>query len=1114
MTAPIRFVPRDEEARRRIRESLDETLFVEAGAGTGKTTSLVERIVALVSTGTTTLDKIVAITFTRAAAAELRDRVRESLELAATGTDLSEAEATRCRQGITDLDQASIQTIDGFATSLLREKPLEAGLPPSFDVHDQISADLSFEETWSRWLDGAFEDPDLADALSVAFSLGMTTTHLRDLAKRLHESYDRVVGPALNDVPMPQPGSIALLEDRRADLERLCGFSQKREDDKLYIRVQEVLQHLNKTGDTNDDPAAGYRWLNRLPSLRVSRTGRQTDWDDDPDSGENACIAVRKTLEDANADVESDLTTARSWALDEVLRALTSFVAEYAEERKRRGVAEFHDLLVWARDLLRDDIEVRDHFRDRFTHILIDEVQDTDPIQTEIALFLAEEASAATPDEDRPRQWDAVRPEPGKLFVVGDQKQSIYRFRGADVRQMARFQAHLDTEPVRLVQNFRSQRPVLDWVNFLFERMMEGEEQADYHAVAHIWEASTGHALSPRVWSMGDDTGGTHINPVRWDEARNIAALLADIARGDWQVLNEEQSKPGENEVYRKAALSDVCILMPRRTGLPALEVALEDAGVPYRLEGASLVFASQEVNDIVNCMRAIDDPSNQVATVAALRTPAFACSDEDLLRHSLKGGGFDYLTPEGAPDGHVADSLKELLRFHGERLWASPASLIDRFIRKRLLMATAVDDDRMREQWRRYRFMVEQARAFFGAGGESLRAFLQWIDRQREEGARVSEAPAPEGDEDAVKVMTVHSAKGLEFPIVVLTGLNGQPRFRAGEVLFPDDRAGLEARVGSGDSEFKTPGYGELFKKEKALSEQEAVRLLYVATTRARDHLVVSVYRTGKDGASAAAQIATILEDRPALWEPLPGFLQTPAPETAAGEGELDIAKHSLEERDRWEKERAETIARRGKPVSIAATRIASIAKEEAAGDEPWRRGRAGTSIGRAVHAVLQTIDLESGALTRETAQAQASAEGIPKESTNIEKLVDTARTNPIVKRALASGRYWREVPVATPIGDGALEGIIDLLFEEDDGFVIVDYKTDSLPDDETETAMQRYRLQGGAYALALQEAVGRPVKEVVFLFLHPNKAETLTDLKALTEEAREVALEHVRVD
>ena len=227
-----------------------------------------------------------------------------------------------------------------------------------------------------------------------------------------------------------------------------------------------------------------------------------------------------------------------------------------------------------------------------------------------------------------------------------------------------------------------------------------------------------------------------------------------------------------------------------------------------------------------------------------------------------------------------------------------------------------------------------------------------------------------------------------------------------------------------------------------------------------------------------------------------------------------LDITKHSLDERERWKKERGETIARRGKPVSIAATRIASIAKEEAAEDEPWRRGRAGTSIGRAVHAVLQTIDLESGALTRETADAQASAEGIPDRRKEIADLVDRARTNAVVMRALASGRYWREVPVATPIGDGALEGIIDLLFEEDDGFVIVDYKTDALSDDQTEAAMQRYRLQGGAYALALQKAVGRPVKEVVFLFLHPNKAEVLTDLKTLTEEARQVALEHLRVD
>ena len=187
------FVPQDSDSRDRIQNSIDETLFVEAGAGTGKTTSLVGRVMSLISSGKTTLDRIAAITFTEAAAAELRDRIRERLEKAADDSSLPENERELYRRGVEDLDQASIRTLHSFAMTLLRERPIEAGLPPAFEIMDQISGDLAFDEKWTEWLDAALEDTELVRPLEFALSLGMSIDNLRDIARNFHENYDLLI---------------------------------------------------------------------------------------------------------------------------------------------------------------------------------------------------------------------------------------------------------------------------------------------------------------------------------------------------------------------------------------------------------------------------------------------------------------------------------------------------------------------------------------------------------------------------------------------------------------------------------------------------------------------------------------------------------------------------------------------------------------------------------------------------------------------------------------------------------------------------------------------------------------------------------------------------------
>ncbi len=1133
------FEPSDIEERQIIATKLDDTLFVEASAGTGKTTSLVQRIVNLVLKSKTTMDRIAAITFTELAAAELRDRVRQELERAAADSDRPEAEKELARQGVSDLDQANIRTLHSFAGQLLHERPLEAGLPPGFETSDEIVAGLAFDEAWEGWLDRNLgEDSPIAASISLLLTQGVTLDRLKKLAQEFHADYADLSepGPAADAPPAGRAGvEVARLWP---EAERLLQFSKNGAGDGLYDRVTLRRVAARALGSAPAGSFNYYRQLARMLPLSTT-SGNRDNWNVDQGTGVNACTALKGLLGEIQQEILSELEEARRHALVELVNSLTEFVLGYSERRRQEGRAEFQDLLVWARDLLRDNIGVRDHFRRRFSHLMIDESQDTDPIQAEIAMFLAEEVPEGTAGEERPTSWDTIVPERGKLFVVGDPKQSIYRFRRADVGQMLHLRDRMEVgggRTVNLVQNFRSQKPVVTWVNHLFERWMgqggddepSDRAQADYVNMAHRWLADTDSAVGPRVWALGNEEQPDLIGTIRQQEAADIATLLRQIVEEGWLKLDQKSTDAaGGKEAYSPAGYSDICILIRARTVLPALERALENTNIPYRLESASLIFESQEVRDLLNCLRAIDNPADRVATVAALRSPAFGCSDVDLLRHHEAGGSFDYLSDNpGKGEPVVAEGLELLKQFHLRRMWEPPSTLIERFVRDRMLLEGATSHPRMREQWRRYRFMVEQAAQYAEAGGKSLRSFLGWIEDQVNNRVRVTETPVPESDEDSVRIMTMHSAKGLEFPVVILTSLNSRDDFRP-NVSLHDRRSGVvEVGLGPQNNRIATGGYDDLLAREKLMSEAEDVRLMYVAATRARDHLVLSLRRPERGGKTAAHAISRHMADHPELWETVALKGGTLPMATASGEEESSAAQlsagpeHSIEVRNEWIAGRQELIANRGKPMFTSATALGQRDREErerkdeqelGQGDEPWRRGRAGTQVGRAVHAVLQSIDLATGEGLEERARVQATAEGIPNREGDVIRLARIAVNSDIVRRAVASQRLWREVPVAAPVEGGFLHGFIDLLFEEPDGLVVVDYKTDSVDEDRVEDAVEKYRLQGGAYACTVGKATGKPVKEVRFLYLEAQTDVQLPDLEIAVEEAERMAMEEL---
>jgi ATP-dependent exoDNAse (exonuclease V) beta subunit len=379
--------PTDVEARTQISTALGQTLFVEAGAGTGKTSELVNRIVALIDDGVT-MREIAAITFTEAAAAELRDRVRAALDAQLDVTDDPTA-ISRYTNALDELDAAAVSTLHAFAQRVLSEHPIEVGLPPSVDVHDEVTSQLEFESRWEMFVDRIYDDPALEPTMLRKMAADVRDDALKAVARDFNENWDRLREHPTVAVE-PAPVDVSAILDELAAIESECALADA--DDQLVRFVFEVVRPF-----VDDLDALGE--LERIKGLQYSfpkpgNKGAKGKW---PDGHDIAGLKDRiRALDDLRAE-------ALGRVQDQVLRRLavdlTAFTLEAADERRRRGLLEFHDLLVLARDLLRGSASARATLHDRYTQLLHDEYQDTDPIQIELALLKAARDRAPSPDD-------------------------------------------------------------------------------------------------------------------------------------------------------------------------------------------------------------------------------------------------------------------------------------------------------------------------------------------------------------------------------------------------------------------------------------------------------------------------------------------------------------------------------------------------------------------------------------------------------------------------------------------------------------------------------------------------------------------------------------------
>lgn len=1125
MTSTIRDTGSDRKTRADVKKRLLESLYIEAGAGTGKTEALVSRLTELLATGTAQPDQVAAITFTKAAAFEMRSRLRTRLEERAR-LDLGDQEKEYIQSALISLDTLSIQTIHAFALSLLREYPLDAGLPPVISSIDGVQASVEFDNRWQEWFAEQIEaDRQIARALSTAQRMGLNrpVDLLREVASQFSEHHDVLAqqefaytGPASPEI------SAALLRTALDEAVRavtalpvqddtMCGF--------VYERVQPELESLLAgTGDADSIPALE---LVELQGFRANRRGSKGNWQRSAGGAEDL-TRLRELLSDLQDEIDRVLNMLRQQTLSKLLSTARSFALEYAEDRFRTGNLTFNDQLVLSRQLLAYTQKVRQEVRHRYRFILVDEFQDTDPVQLELLRLIVTR--------------DNGQVIPGSIFIVGDPKQSIYRFRGADPISAGMFSEEIASagDLLTLTGNHRSLPGVLQWINAVFSSWMKeggGSGQAKYRNLE--WEepleAEQAKLNALPVRWFGEEHEATATDSRR-DEFRDIAKIAQVAGSGAFSVRNKDNS-------WRSSKFSDVAVLTRGRTDIEILEEELNQRRIPYVFDSQTSIFTSQDIRDLHACLSAIDDPSDEVAVVAALRSPAFSCPDTDLLRWKQAGGVFTYL-PETSPakPESVSSAFAILKRFHLLSRDIDTPSLIEEFIRDRNLRELAMLARQGPDRVRRLDMVVELSRAISQPGSPSekarIRDFIRWMQKQSEDNARMPEQVSETAPVDAVRIMTIHASKGLEFPIVILTSTSGGRRGTASlQIMRRNENKGtqLEVQLGNKDLGLRTEGVDDAIEHDKAESEFEDVRLLYVAATRARDHLFVSMHRSNKSKNALSAKIEEHLQGSESLWQKWQKPLNLPEPKTSQSE-----PPETIEQYNAWLAERTEvvqTASLRGYTTPTAlkppTSRAPLQAKEptERIDDEAPKPGRAATELGRAVHGVLQHIRLtdwtESELVT--LSEQMATDHGDPDRAGEVTELARAALNTATMQRAVKAAQRseaWREVSVAAALPEiaGELEGQIDLLFTEEDGSItIVDHKTDREREGITlDEAAEPYLNQMAAYAWCVEGVTGLKVQRAVLIFSSRARAGLLaeyevTDLDAHIAEVLQLASDQV---
>lgn len=1125
------------------------TVLVSAAAGSGKTRVLTERLMAYLTDAENPvdIDRFLVITYTRAAAAELRSRILDGIYARIA----SDPENRRLRRQVALCARAEIGTIHSFCADFLRANCAALALAPDFQVADTERCAALRAAALEHTLERAYMHIDTDAAfrlLADTVGGGRDDARLGELVLTLYDKMQCHARPeqwaaqqvdllALDGVTDAgaTPWGRSLLARMRESAEHWCGVLEAQ----LDIMADEDMEWLMDIyGDSFSATADGLRALPD-PDVR-DRVKAQRD------AAKKAIQTLQKQINISSAQALADLH-ATAPAMQALLALTLDFGAAYAAEKRRRSLVDFSDLEHMTAQLLTDDdgapTELARQLSGRYTEIMVDEYQDVSEVQDLI--------------------FRAVSREGSNLFFVGDVKQSIYRFRLADptifldkYARFADFRAAAPGAPRRILlrENFRSRRAVLEGANHVFSNIMSRAlGELDYDDAARLRAGA----------SYPDDGEKPELAVLELPDADDDAptpekaALEADYVARRIRALIDGGAPVWENGAKRPAHYGDAVILLRNANSIgPVYRAALEAHGIPVSAETSGGFYTSEEVSVLRSLLAVVDNPHQDVPLIAALRSPLFGLTADDLAAVRTCDREHDFYTAvtlAAETRDDCRDFLDVLARYRALSIELPLSEFLWHIVDDRAVMAltSAMPDGELRR--RNVLLLLDLAQQFEQTGARGLHRFLLWMQRQETEGV---EPAAPGGESRSVRILSIHKSKGLEFPFVFLCDtarLFNKSDARTSVLVHP--ALGLGPKCTDLEHGVEYPTIARQAIAAQLLTEtlSEEMRLLYVAMTRAKERLVITgtVRDIGKtvSNLTATATVPLAPELLRAAQSPLHWLLQSAL---------LDRDEHFLRRNyvylkadaaaERTEAEAEPTLpepdptllAQLGRaltfryghaqaidlPSKVTATELKRLEAEDTPPEDTGApllagvprtqtfrrpdfsaRARKLTAAerGTATHRILQYLHF-ADARTPEGIRAQVETLTARGELTGREaQAVDTASLlrlgqTPLgaqLAAAEAAGTLRREFrfsllcPAETffpSAGDEQvlLQGVVDAWFETKDGLVIVDYKTDRIRPEGVPARTAYYAAQLRAYAGAMARITGRPVCRRVLYFLH----------------------------
>lgn len=1104
-------------------ECLDQDCLVSAGAGSGKTRVLVERYLHILEQDPLPpLDSIVAITFTEKAATEMKRRVRQGI-VQRMENSVDQGEASRWHQVWTDSEQARITTIHSFCAGLLKNYPVEAGVEPRFVVMDEGEADRLLREVVGRvlpeWVKNA---PRSLERMVVLW--GATGT-----VQRFIRIYREMTGNGWNPEVLREKTLQHLSETSRR-------LKREQRDKKLHLltsgqvlmdvkggkRVQAFQKEwplLSEQLVQSDEPIVMLSVLDQIQHLLSGNWGRKPE-----------IMLPRNQVRDLVKDLSHIV---EGWYLlpqeEEVTSLLLTGLEQvdqvYRSLKEERGVLDFDELQSRAVQLLQDHPRILRRLRSQIRYLMVDEYQDTNDAQKRLIDYLC-----PGPEGEHV---------PGKRFVVGDPKQSIYRFRGAEVSLFGKTREEVLSaggREIALTDNFRSDKDLVDFVNQLFPHLMDGNPRDANHFRPAIAHRQSGEEPKVEYFPLPEESEASP----REVEATWMASRIKELIK--------EGTEPG-----------GIAVLLQTMTHVKVYEQAFIQYGIPFHVVKGKGFYDRQEIQDVIHYMRFLQDPGNTMAWIGLLRSPFCGVSDETLLRLSQREGLYDRNKWDNLQDlppaevqklQHFIQKLDQLSVQVGR---ISVGELVERIIEEtgyRYVMWGVPHAAQIQANLDKF---LHMARSRQGVSSYSLTAVLQTLDYVIQEEMRETEAPTEKEEGDSVKLMTIHQSKGLEFPVVFLPDLSKIPN-RDIPDSGVDKEAGLVFRLVDQAGEKLEPfRWREMKEKERKQEINERVRLFYVAVTRAEDRLILSGLPQKHTGLDKGDSLLST--DVWSKW--LDGVLdyqriiEDDGSWTFKGGGPVISVKscHGGQQEERTESktrldgkwlEEAETVQtewfdlaeprgwRLEDRMEVSVTDLVQLSNcprnyyysrvlgmphlvdessLEINSEEESKQRQIGTSRregsgslsprirGDVVHRILELSfpSISEAQLDnlyhRVLAEKQIPVRMYPQVIHEVHPMIMTFLRSDLCPRQREEAGIKKEVPFLYQVDGVELEGIIDLLYCTSEGkWVLVDYKTHDITKEAADRASEEYEVQIQLYVTAAREVWGIEVDQAVLFFLKPN--------------------------